>query len=379
MHKAERRHEQRLFCSLVFGLLMGISSGSLWATVPVAPSYQLIILTPLSGYPESQGNAVSNSGVVAGASFSTASVAEKWINGVSGSQLPIGTSEATAVNGLGQFAGSLSLGGSVDHGFFFNGSVVTDVHNATLSTVGNFSEATGINDLGQVVGWAATSGTGNPSAYRWQGGNAILLGMLGGRESAALAINNHGEVAGYLITAGLLEQGFVWSDTNGNNASDPGEMIALPDTGFGSAANAVNDLGQVAGFVLNSSAQRQPVVWYDTSNYTPLPLLPGTATGEPMAINNHGAIVGSSASKGATLWIDGQVYNLNDLVSLPSNYKMTQARGVNDLGWIVGAGFLSGNETGFLLIPIPEPLTASLGGIGFVGLVLAGRVRRRRS
>jgi probable HAF family extracellular repeat protein len=313
------------------------------------------VLTPLSGYSDCQGNDVNNAGLVAGASYSTSAVGTKWVNGVSGSQLPAGVSEATAVNDSGHFVGYLSLGISLNHGFFYNGTVLTDIHNATLSTVGNFSTATDVNSAGQVVGWAATSGSGLRSAFLWQNGSAILLGKLGGRESAPLSVNNHGQVAGYLITAGLLAQGFLWTDSNGNNMSDAGEMIALPDTGIGSTANAVNDSGHAVGFVLNSSGQRLPVAWYDTGNYTPLPLVSGTTTAEAADINSTGAIVGLSGGKGATLWTNNQAYNLNDLTTLPSGYKMTHAHGINDLGWIVGAGFLSGTETGFLLIPVPEP------------------------
>jgi hypothetical protein len=152
-------------------------------------------------------------------------------------------------------------------------------------------------------------------------------------------------------------------------------MVQLPDMGLSSAVNGINDIGQAAGWVLNASFRRRPVVWNNASSFVSLPLLPGADEGEPLAINLQGTIVGVTPGKGATLWTDGQAYILNDLVSPPSSFKLTRARAINDLGWIAGSGFLGSEETGFLLIPIPEPGAAFLAALALATLIVSSRSR----
>jgi hypothetical protein len=57
-------------------------------------------------------------------------------------------------------------------------------------------------------------------------------------------------------------------------------------------------------------------------------------------------VVGESSNLGptdytskATLWQDGQVYDLNDLLMPGTGWSLGQAVGVNDTGQIIGSGF----------------------------------------
>ena len=58
---------------------------------------------------------------------------------------------------------------------------------------------TGINDLGEVVGWSVV-GSGNDylQAFIWTaGGGFQALGSLAGFETVAMGINDAGQVVGY--------------------------------------------------------------------------------------------------------------------------------------------------------------------------------------
>lgn len=76
----------------------------------------------------------------------------------------------------------------------------------------------------------------------------------------------------------------------------------------------------------------------------------------PYALNEKNRIVGTmekSAMKfNATLWQDGQWYDLNDCIEPDSGWVLTHARDINEQGQIVGSGTHNGMTCAFLLTPI---------------------------
>jgi ATP-dependent Clp protease ATP-binding subunit ClpA len=61
----------------------------------------------------------------------------------------------------------------------------------------------------------------------------------------------------------------------------------------------------------------------------------------------------------ATLWADGMIADLNDLLDAPGGWELTAAQGINDDGLIVGRGTIGGCERAFLLTPVPETAARS--------------------
>ena len=77
----------------------------------------------------------------------------------------------------------------------------------------NGSEASGINDRGQVVGQSFDLDSGEPHAFLWENGKMTDLGTLpGGSLSEALGINNRGQVVGWSITASRVPHAVLWTN-----------------------------------------------------------------------------------------------------------------------------------------------------------------------
>lgn len=122
--------------------------------------------------------------------------------------------------------------------FFFAVSIIGSAFCATPeytavdlgSLAGGLTQATGINDAGQVVGNSVLP-SGATHAFLYSGGTLIDLGTLGGSASAATAINALGAVVGYSMVAGDgTSHAFLYS---GGSMVDLGTLGApkAPPTG----------------------------------------------------------------------------------------------------------------------------------------------------
>src|SRR5262245_61217948 len=78
---------------------------------------------------------------------------------------------------------------------------------------GTLSEAYGLNDSGQIVGYSATSGNAGHRAFLYQNGSMTDLGTLGGSRSEASAINNAGQIVGYSYLGGdTVQRAFLYQN-----------------------------------------------------------------------------------------------------------------------------------------------------------------------
>jgi probable HAF family extracellular repeat protein len=210
----------------------------------------------------------------------------------------------------------------------------------TVTDLGDFgygSQAYGINSLGLVAGYAATSPTATLS-FVYSGGTLYQVGTLpGGTSSNIFAINSashpvgtsqvNGDTAHHafeLDGTGLIDLGTLPGGTNStaNDISETGLVVGLSEvTGgynhaFGVYAEGMIDLGTFTGG--NNSAA--------------------------YGVNDVGDIVGTSETDtpgvySAIVWAaDGQKYNLGHLGGTPS-----RATSVNNHREVVGYSYLPGN------------------------------------
>src|SRR5262249_1424412 len=134
-------------------------------------------------------------------------------------------------------------------------------------------------------GQADTAG-GASHAFLWQDGIMTDLGTLGGNDSAARAINNSTQIAGWANTAGGATDAFLWQN---GVMTDLGQGTALP----------INDSGQVA-----------------------------ETAGGNLLVTNFGNIVGGDAA----VWQNGV---LTDIAAVThSSWGSSVATGINDNGLV---------------------------------------------
>jgi probable HAF family extracellular repeat protein len=196
--------------------------------------------------------------------------------------------------------------------------------------------------------------------FIWQGGVISALPTLGGNNGAATGVNNRGQVVGFAenstqdpncIAPQVLDwEAVIWGPGKG-------EIHELPPLSGDSvaAAIAINDNGQVVGgsgptcgppsFAVSVHA----VLWQNGS-VTDLGNLGGTMNNIAFAINNQGQVVGISDLAGDTtfhafLWQNGLIA---DLGTLPGDF-LSFAFGINDEGQVAGQSCdVSGNCRAFL-------------------------------
>jgi probable HAF family extracellular repeat protein len=241
-----------------------------------------------------------------------------------GSQAGYYYSGANGINAAGQVAG-VFYNPVADQSQAFitgpNGVGMTDL--GTLG--GNASWATGINDAGQVIGYADTAAAESHAFITGPNGVGMTdLGTLGGSASVATGINDVGQVTGYSDTAAGESHAFI-TGPNGVGMTDLGTL-----GGSTSWANDINDAGQVVGY----------------SNPVGFPAY------------QHNAFVTGPNGVGMT--------DLNSLVGLPG-VVLSEASAINNMGQVIAYSYS--------LSPIPEPQTYAL---MLAGLFLTGVMVRRK-
>jgi probable HAF family extracellular repeat protein len=304
------------------------------------------------------------------------------------------TTRANAINNSGQIAGYVwftnfasvrailwsETGGVVDMGDLPQGN--------------NLSRGNAINDQGWVGGTASGQYSGHPrfgnqsylhATVHVTPDNVIELeDPPGGTQSSEVrGLNNAGVAVGQAVAAGAGGNGpsaMVW---DGGGLLDLGALWGVAETGAGSSAWDVNNLGQVVLELPLAGGGTTAGLWQPGPGFLDLGRLPGASTARATAINDAGVAVGWAGVFGvsgtrAFRWDAGEgMLDLNDLLNagIDDDWLILEANAISESGLIAGRGFHP--DLGFraiLLTPVPLPATSwlLLGGL----LTLSGIARR---
>ncbi len=230
---------------------------------------------------------------------------------------------------------------------------------------GDRSAPEAINEAGQVTGWNDSP----QRAYRFSDAGLEDLGVPDGRDdSAGLAINDLGQVAGF-ANGSFGSRAFLYSDGSGFR-----DLGTFPG-GRNYVARGVNNAGEVVGS-MQLGGVTTPFLWSESTGIVPLPKLDSERYSQVWDINNMGWAVGVSQRSGGgeagVLWKDGELIDLEQLVG--GGVQLLDAVAINDAGQITGSAIVDGERLVYRLT-IPAPGSTLPLVIG--GLVIARRSRRR--
>ena len=162
-----------------------------------------------------------------------------------------------------------------------------------LGTLGaDHSEAYGINESGQIVGYSYITGDNYCHAFLYENNQMTRVEFSSGNFSIATAINESGQIAGY-------SNGRAYLLSNGVSQN----LGALKEDDIISYPYGLNNLGQVVGI--------------SGTDYS---------------------IFDDEWKGSAFLYSEGQMKDLNSLISSNSGWTLDVAKAINDNGQIVGSG-----------------------------------------
>jgi uncharacterized membrane protein len=258
---------------------------------------------------------------------------------------------ARGINNHGVIVGAYELPFQPRHALLIkNGEYIPILPKTILGTI--YSEATNINDLGDITGQMIDE-NGFGHGFLVKDGTLTILDVSGASDTFALGINDSGLVAGYwdLYDAngnGLAVYGFTWKDGTFIDT-----QINFPGAA-GSGLFGVNSRGDLSGvWVPNVNGPIEhgfacpkiaPCFSFDAP-------VPGTILTQADEINAHGQIVGIHVGEDG-IWHSFLMAGANFTSFDFPGSTGTGAYGINSAGQIVGKYFAADGSThGFLAEP----------------------------
>jgi uncharacterized membrane protein len=247
--------------------------------------------------------------------------------------------------------------------------------------------ATGINEVGQVIGYTAPYEDNYQWAFLWTSADgwksaAPLFGS-SFPPTMANGVANAGQIVGQ--TGILLGQATSWKS---GVATDLGTLDDGTSLDYSSSANAINQQGQAAGWSTTASlistcqqdlvgCPMHAVLWTRSGVISDLGTLPGDELSAATNISLLGQVIGNSGNTliqqgwggnggsgfegtGGSVAVIGRPFvwspcsgmqDLNTLIPGGSGWVLNSVSGINSWGQIVGSGTVNGQTRGFLLTP----------------------------
>jgi probable HAF family extracellular repeat protein len=292
-------------------------------------------------------------------------------------------SRGMAINDRGWVAGWSNRPDGSRHAALWKDGTITDL--LTLGGPSSTVPWPGLNDDGMVVGishtaeidpldedWSCEAGGFLPGStnlvcrgFVWSGGEMRELPTLGGHHGFAAGVNQRGQVVGWAETpvhdptcVGAQQLQFravLWEPKK--NQIKTRELAPFPGDST-SAATAINDRGDAVGIsgdcdqAVGRFRARHAVLWNKNGKVTAIPGLGGVTWHTPMDIDESGDVVGFSNPAGpgdpegefiahAFLWKRGATTS-EDLGTLPGDL-FSEAFAINARGQVVGVSFGGAN------------------------------------
>ncbi|HKQ97666.1 MAG TPA: hypothetical protein VJV75_07320 [Candidatus Polarisedimenticolia bacterium] len=346
------------------------------APQPAPTQYTMTDLGTLRDGLESHAQFINKRGQVAGMSYiATGEPHHFFWDGDTMHDLGADIALIVGLNDQGQIAVNIEAGPYTVHAGLWSDGVLTDF--GTLPG-DQYSQAKGINNRGQVVGYSA--GSLGSTGIIWENGTTTTLGFLGGGDDTfATHINDMGQVAGWAVTDLQERHAFFWDHgvmtdlsppppqgnvlchctTEARGLNNRGQVVVNQESPFqpgipafvweagsrtlivhppGSAgylsADRINDRGEVSGtrwtFPGTGFADNNPFFWREgvLTEWNE-----AATTSQSNAMNRFGQVVGETTT---SLGVRGFVWDAGQLTEL-ENESYSSAAGINDRGVIAGS------------------------------------------